>query len=74
MSDTMIVEINDGFYWKVVPFEDVMIGDKFRMRDPHTNEIYVNSNGKSVFLATSEPFLNEDKVWTIEVDDEEVSE
>jgi hypothetical protein len=69
MSDNMIVEVSVNGDWKVVLFEEMMIGDTFRMRDPYTHEIYFNENNKSTFIATSNPFLNEDGVWTIEIED-----
>jgi hypothetical protein len=67
MEDKRVIERFNALTddWKEIPFNTLMVGDIFRIFD--NGERYVDkSNGNNVWIATSEPYLNEDSIWTIQ--------
>ena len=70
MADLMIVEIFDGEKWEEGlgdPFGGVKTGSTFRLRDPNTREFFVGDNGKTEFVATDDPYLNDVGIWTVNI-------
>lgn len=69
-----ITEVLRGEDWVTTTFEDLKKDDIFRLFDPPEHKPvtwqYV-MNGQTKFKAYSDPFLNEDLIWTIECDEVE---
>lgn len=57
MTDLMIVEILKDDEWIERMFQDIIIGSKFRMRNPNTKELFVGDSGKTEFVAISKPYV-----------------
>lgn len=67
MEDLMVIEILKDEEWVESNFQDIVIGSKFRMRNPHTKEIFVGDSNKTEFIATSKPYTNKDGIGTINI-------
>lgn len=67
MLDKMIVEIFKNREWLVDNFQDLVIGSKFRMRHPHTKEIFVGDDNRTEFVVISKPYTNEDGIETVDI-------
>jgi hypothetical protein len=54
----------DNGNWESLEFQELVDGDIFRIFD--NEQRYVNqADGNNVWIATSNPYLNESKIWTI---------
>ncbi len=72
--DLMIVEIFNGENWEKdpgEPFGGIKIGSIFRLRNPHTKELFVGDNGKTEFEAISEPYISKDGIWTVNIKEDQ---
>ena len=67
MNNGMIIEILKD-EWTKIEFGELNIGDRFRMRYPETGELFVGDNGESEFVTISEPYLNEHKIPTVNIE------
>jgi len=67
MSDKMVVEIFKDEEWVESNFQSLVIGSKFRIRDPHTKEIFVGDNNHTEFIVTSKPYVNKDGIGTVDI-------
>lgn len=51
--------------WEVIDFENLHKNDVFRIFD--NGKRYINkADGNNVWIATNEPFLNDDSFWSID--------
>lgn len=62
--DTRKTEILYKEEWYRIPFDHVKSGDVFRLIES-TGEFVVDENGKTEFIATSDPYQNEEGIWTV---------
>lgn len=62
--------IGSGAYWKEVGFDELAERDLFKITDlDDNNKISIDGeDGTSIFIATSLPYLNEEKVYTIDTE------
>ncbi|HLO11191.1 MAG TPA: hypothetical protein VK190_02920 [Pseudoneobacillus sp.] len=51
--------------WTVIPFDHLKKGDTFKLIEAN-GEVVMDSNEKTEFIATSEPYINDDGVWTVQ--------
>ena len=59
-----VLVVEDGT-WVVVPFKDLCKGNIFKLyEDDDMNELYIDENGDSVFVALDDAFYKEDR-WGI---------
>ncbi len=65
MLDKMIVEILKDGEWVESNLRSLVIGSKFRIRDPLTKEIFVGDNNHTEFVITSKPYIDKDGIGTI---------
>lgn len=59
------VQVNRNGSWKNIEFSQLSKGDNFRMFEA-TGEEVVDNNSNTVFYSTSEPYKNNDGIWTID--------
>ncbi|WP_144509846.1 hypothetical protein [Bacillus sp. FJAT-22090] len=62
--DNRRTEVYINGEWKEINFQELKKGDNFRMFES-TGEEVLDLSGSTVFHATSDSYLNEDKVWQI---------
>ena len=67
MTDLMIIELFENGNWKEILFKELKDGDRFRMLDPDTKDLFIGDNNKTEFIATSDPYENEDGILTITI-------
>jgi hypothetical protein len=66
MSIVRTIEIFNKYNgkWEDIDFQHLVNGDIFRIFDG--GERYINKeDGNNIWIATGNPYLNEDKIWTI---------
>jgi len=63
----MIIEVLKD-EWTKIEFGELKIGDKFRMRYPENEELFVGDNGETEFVTISEPYLNENDIPTVDIE------
>ncbi len=63
----MIIELFESGGWKEIQFKELKDGDRFRMLHPDTKDLFIGDNNKTEFIATSEPYENEDGILTVDV-------
>ena len=69
MTDLMIIEKFESREWKELMFKELKDGDKFRMLDPDTKDLFIGDDNKTEFIAMSDPYENEDGILTVSVKD-----
>lgn len=52
--------------WKEIDFNELSKGDNFRLFEP-SGESVSDQSGNEIFYSTSEPYKNDDGIWTIEI-------
>jgi hypothetical protein len=60
------VQVNRNGLWQSINFRDLNEGDNFRLYEPNGDAV-VDTKGNEVFYSTSEPYKNEEGIWTIDV-------
>lgn len=65
----MIIELLEEANWKEIQFSELKDGDRFRMLDPDTKDLYIGDNNKAEFVVVLEPYYNEDEVLTVQVEE-----
>lgn len=63
--DIRTVEVNRNGTWKEISFMELNKGDNFRMFESN-GDIVLDREGNTVFYSTSEPYKNEEGIWSIE--------
>lgn len=66
----MIIELLEEGNWKEIQFNELKDGDRFRMLDPDTKDLYIGDNNKTEFVTVLEPYYNEDEVLTVRVEED----
>ena len=64
----MKVEVNRSGKWLAVQMFELREGELFRMFDPQTDEPWIGEEGLTEWTVLGEPYLNEDGIWTVNVD------
>jgi hypothetical protein len=64
--DTREVQVNRNDQWVNIEFNELYKDEDFRMFES-TGEEVRDSKGNTVFRTTSEPYLNNDEIWQIDV-------
>lgn len=59
------VLVNRSGSWKEINFNELNKGDNFRLFEPNGDEV-IDEKGGNIFYSTSEPYKNDDGIWTIE--------
>ena len=67
MDDLMIIELFENGKWVEKSFGEIKIDDKFRMLYPDTKDLFIGDNNKTEFIASSEPYENEDGILTVDI-------
>ncbi|KKM63176.1 hypothetical protein LCGC14_1514090 [marine sediment metagenome] len=67
MTDLMIIELFENGKWVEKSFGEIKIDDKFRMLYPDTKDLFIGDNNKTEFIASSEPYENEDGILTVDI-------
>lgn len=63
--DIRTVEVNRNGIWKEISFMELNKGDNFRMFESNGDPV-IDKNGNTIFYSTSEPYKNNDSVWSID--------
>ena len=56
----------NNYKWEEIDFCDLRDGDTFQLYD-RDGSLVKDEYGQYKFLATSDPYLNEEKTWTINI-------
>jgi hypothetical protein len=67
MEDLMIIEIYEGGEWIENDFQNIIIGSKFRMKNPKTGKLFIGEADKTEFIATSTPYSNEKGIAMVDI-------
>jgi len=67
MTDLMIIERLDNKEWKEIQFNELKDGDKFRMLDPDTKDLFIGSNNRTEFIADGSTYMNDDEIHTVNI-------
>jgi hypothetical protein len=63
--DIRKVEVNRNYEWIEIHFWQLHKRELFRMFEP-TGEPVTDREGNTIFYSTSEPFKNEEGIWSID--------
>lgn len=58
-------EIFKNGHWVKKAFEDVEIGERFRLFEPDGARV-TSESGSKQWIATTRPYMNDDGVWEVE--------
>lgn len=67
MGDERYVEIYNCGEWVKASFEELKIGDRFRLYES-TGELVIGENGQIEWFCTSKPYLNINNILTVNVE------
>ncbi len=67
MTDLMIIELFENGKWVEIQFKELKKGDRFRMLDPDTKDLFISDKNNTEFIASSEPYENEDGILTVDI-------
>ncbi len=70
MADLMIIELFEDEEWEEIQFKELKDGDRFRMLDPDTKDLFIGDNNKTEFVAVLEPYYNENEVLTVRIEED----
>lgn len=66
MNNERIVLKKNNFTWQDINFSDLKDGDIFSLFEPSGEQV-VGNNGEKEFIATSDAFLNDDGIWSVNI-------
>jgi hypothetical protein len=67
MEDMRKVEVLKNGKWQSIEFKDICKGDIFRLFES-TGEPVIDNNGKTEFVAKSEPYITSDGVLGVDIE------
>jgi hypothetical protein len=67
--DLRKVEVLKDDKWEICKMKDLKVNDTFRMYEAPEQKELVSINEKTEFKVIQEPYLNEDNIWAVEIED-----
>ncbi|HON83677.1 MAG TPA: hypothetical protein PLI22_06020 [Caldisericia bacterium] len=67
--DLRKVEVLKDDKWEICKMKDLKVNDTFRMYEAPEHKELVSINEKTEFKVIQEPYLNEDNIWAVEIED-----
>lgn len=69
MLDLRKIEVLKEDVWTDCTMKDLQISDTFRMYECPEHKELVTINDKTEFKVIQEPYLNEENIWAVEIED-----